>query len=191
VNTMSRKRKSQMVPWAIILIFLLVGCGTPPAPPTPIPPTDLPTSIPVTVTPQSTPSSTPEPIPEFEAIFEGNECIYSGPGELPIGDFTFVLFDQSDLKAELWLVHLTDGKTYQDLLDMQSAPGEWYPKPRWAVYGTRLPGTFESLESSEGRVDKTTWRFYLPGEYIVFCYVPSPQMLFYAGPIMVGEAISE
>jgi len=182
--------------WKLFLLgafffTLFTGCAkVPPVTSTPEP-TSIPTNIPTDI-PDPTASPSPQPIEiTFEVTFDGNECIGSVPTELPVGDHTFILYDRSDMKAELWLVRLKEGKTYQDLLDMQSAPGEWDPMPRWASHDTRLSITIGSEETDNVRVDTSTWRFYLVGEHILYCYVPSPQMLFYAGPIMVVEAISE
>jgi hypothetical protein len=48
---------------------------------------------------------------------------------LPLGDYAFTIIDESDWKGELWLINLNEGKTLQDMLDLQSEPGEWYEKP--------------------------------------------------------------
>jgi hypothetical protein len=118
------------VVWAIVIALLLVGCCAPAATPTPIPPTDTPTPVPPTPKPAS------ETFPEYDpntilVTFNGDECIASVPTELPVGEHQFVLRNLSDQFQSLWVSHILDGHTYQDLLDMQSEPGVYFPGPSW------------------------------------------------------------
>ena len=177
---MSRQKLSQQVMWTILITLLLVGCGAPAATPTPIPPTETskPTSEPL-----------PETVTEFEVTFDGNDCTVTGPTELPAGEHTFIFIDQSDMRGELWLVYLEDGKTFQDHFDLQSEPGEWYPKPSWVIYDTRV--SFEFQESNGRRVDSSTWKLDKVGEHTIVCYVSSPQMIWFAAPFMVVETPSD
>ena len=140
------------------------------------------------VIPTPSPSPQPTDIP-IEIIFDGRNCAGALPEKIPVGVHSFILLDQTEYQAELWLIRLTDGKTFQDLLDMQDTPGEWDPKPRWAKYDTQL--SREILETKDLRLESTSWKFYLVGEHVVYCYVPSPQMIFYAGPIMIVDSMSD
>ena len=63
---MNRKKLSQQVMWAILIILLLVGCGAPAATPAPIQPTETSTT---------TSEPLPETVAEFEVAFDGNECV--------------------------------------------------------------------------------------------------------------------
>ena len=161
----------QQVIWEILIMLLLVGCSSTRA-----------------VTHTSEPL--PETVAEFEVTFDGNDCTVTGPAELPAGDHTFIFIDRSDMRGELWLVYLEDGKTTQDQLDMQSEPGEWYPKPSWVYYDSKV--SFESEELEGRRVDSSTWRLDRVGEHTILCYVAaSPQKLWFVAPIIVIEAPSE
>ena len=115
---MKQKKYFQQVIWGILIMLLLVGCSKRAA------------------------IHTSEPLPglvtEFEITFDGNDCIVTGPAELPAGEHTFIFIDRSEIRGELWLLNLDDGKTFQDHLDLQSKPGEWYPKPSWAHYDSRV-----------------------------------------------------
>ena len=42
-----------------------------------------------------------------------------------------LLNNQSDRKVDIAVTHLNDGRTYQDLLDLQSEPGEPFVKVNW------------------------------------------------------------
>ena len=177
---MSRQNLSQQVMLTILITLLLVGCRAPAATPTPIQPTE-------TSEPASEPM--PETVAEFEVTFDGNDCMGAVPTEVPAGEHTFILIDQSDMRGELWLVYLQDGKTFQDLLEQQSEPGEWTPKPPWVSYDDRVSMIFP--KSNGARVVSSKWRLDKVGEHVVFCYVSSPQMIFYAAPLMVVETPSE
>ena len=121
-----------------------------------------------------------------KVVFDGNGCTVTGPIELPTGEHTTVFIDQTELNAELWLINLDEGKTLQDLLDGQSEPGEWYPKPSWAHYDQRT--SIEEEVSDEGRVVRTTWNLEQVGEHNIACYVPVPQRIWLYGPLWVLEA---
>ncbi len=166
---MNEQKLSQQVTLAILIMLLVVGCGTPAA---------TPTSEPL-----------PETVAEFEVTFDGNDCTVTGPTELPAGEHTFIFIDRSDMRGELWLIYLEDGKTIQDHLDLQSEPGEWYPKPSWVHYDSRVSSESEELEGR--RVDSSTWKLDRVGEHTILCYVASPQKLWFVAPLIVVEAPSE
>ena len=168
IRSLLDKRRIEMKKVALALgvtLIVLAGCGPSPTP---------------------TPTATPTPI---VVTFDGNDCTVTGPTELPAGEHTFIFIDRSDMRGELWLVYLEDGKTLQDCLDLQSEPGEWYPKPPWVFYDSRV--SIESQESNGRRVDSSTWKLDRVGEHTILCYVPSPQMLWFAAPLMVVETPSE
>jgi len=130
-----------------------------------------------------------EVIDPIEVRFDGNGCTVTGPTELPAGEHPFIFIDRSDYLGELWLVYLDDGNTTQDLLDGQSEPGDWYPKPIWAHYDSGESNKSEELE--EGRVDTYTWKLDKVGEHTVICYVGYHKLLWIGAPLMIVEAPSE
>jgi len=97
--------------------------------------------------------------------FQGDACEIDGPDVLLVGEYHFILNDISQISnADLFVSKLTDGHTYQDLIDPQTTPGEYYPKPYWVVYATK-----------ETMVDSTTGqRSYdiklESGEYAIYVY---------------------
>ena len=99
---------------SLFFVFLLTACTQVP---------DVPTAI-------ITPSSTPHTI-DFEITFDGNGCTVSGPTEVPIGDYSFLLNNSSGRGAKLVVAQLLDGHTYQDLVDLQAEPGDNYMIETW------------------------------------------------------------
>jgi len=76
------------------------------------------------------PTSTHQTI-DFEVTFDGNGCTVSGPTEVPIGDYSFFLNNTSDSRVKLIVTQLLDGHTYQDLVDLQTEPGDTFGIEYW------------------------------------------------------------
>ena len=178
---MNCKQLFQLILWVILPIFIFIGCSAPAT-------THTPTPIP-TKTPEPTTESVPEIVAEFEITFDGKDCIVTGPTEVPAGKHTFMFIDISDMKGELWLHNLDDGKTIQDCLDLQSEPGEWYPMQSWAH--SDVCYSHKTQESNGKRVSIEVWILNKVGEHNIMCYVHSPKMIWFAAPIIVVEAPSE
>ena len=68
---------------------------------------------------------------EFEVTFDGNGCTVSGPTEVPIGDYSFLLNNVSGRRVKLVVTQLLDGHTFQDLVDLQTEPGDTYGIETW------------------------------------------------------------
>ncbi len=178
----------------LVALLLVTACATTqPAPTsTPLPPTEPPpTPLPEpTNLPPPEPTETPLSPPLFEVFFDGTDCTVEGPTELPPGDYAFTFIDESEWKGELWLINLDEDKTFQDNLDLQSEPGEWYAKPSWAHYDVQVSSQYDlpEDEASEGRrVHTSAWRLNKVAEHTIFCYVPSPVKLWFAAPIWIVE----
>jgi len=104
----------------IFFVFLLTACNQAP---------EVPAAITI---PASTPHTN-----DFEVTFNGNGCIVSGPTEVPIGDYSFLLNNTSGRRVKLVVTQLLDGHTFQDLVDLQTEPGDnfmiesWMSKPSY------------------------------------------------------------
>ncbi len=123
-----------------------------------------------------------------EVIFDGTECTFSGPTELPKGKYSFVLKDLSEMDVDLFVRRLTDEKKgYQDLLDLQSEPGEYHPRPDWLIDAME-PGS-EEYEPDGGVVH--TYLLTKEAEYVIFVFSLIPRILWYCAPLQVIEAPSE
>ena len=68
---------------------------------------------------------------DFEVTFDGNGCTVSGPTEVPIGDYSFLLNNVSSRRVKLIVAQLLDGHTFQDLVDLQTEPGDTYGIEPW------------------------------------------------------------
>ena len=181
---MKGRKLTQQVIWVIVITLLLAGCSTPAA--TTVSPTDTPTVIPLT------PEPTSESLPKYDpntilVTFTGDECTVSGPTELPTGNNTFVLKDLSGQYHELYVSILLDGHTYQDVLDLQSEPGEYVPKPRWVVHTLKIERAWNESNGEE----VYTFRFYREGEHAIYIGSYSPLSIWHCGPLMVVESPSE
>lgn len=125
--------------------------------------------------------------PPFEVTFDGNECIIAVPAELPAGKYSFVLKDLSGADMDFYLSLINEGHTFQDLLDMQSEPGEFYPQPYWTHHPTKLAQKWD--ESYGG----TVYTFLLVeiGEYVSSVGRYDPDSNWYCAPFQIVEAPSE
>jgi hypothetical protein len=177
---MHRQRLSKQVVWAILIMLLLVGCGAPIATSTPIPPTDIPTPTSVFL---------PETDARIEVTFHGESCDVTSPEVLPVGKYVFVLKDlDRTTSATLYISRLTDGHTYQDLLEPQDAPGDYYPKPDWVVYALKIGHPTNS--SGETTYDVTLEA----GEHAIYVsnWLPTSEWgLWFCAPLMVVEPSSD
>jgi hypothetical protein len=161
----------------IIILPMLIGCSPSPSA----------TSDPQTIDPETTdPKSTSDFEAEFEVIFDGKDCTATGPAEVTAGEHSFVFIDRSEYEGELWLVNVDEGHTYQESLDLQSEPGEWYPKPDWHHYD--YTASRESQQLDGERIDREVWKLDKVGLHVILCYVSSPQLIWFPAPIMVVEA---
>jgi hypothetical protein len=190
-----KSKAKLLVVLAVIVSLVLAACaGAQPAPtlvpptPTPIPPTATLTPAPPTPTPKPISKPLPGSVAEvIEVTFDGNECTVSGPTEVPTGEHSFVLFDLSGQNQDLWLARLHDGKTFRDLLDLQPEPGEYYPKPSWAVHP---PKSTIGLNKKTGGKDMV-FDLDEAGEYSMAVGGYNPRSLWLCAPLWVVEAPSE
>ena len=96
------------------MLFILTGC----------------TQAPEVPEASKTPASTPHMI-DFEVTFDGNGCTASGPTDVPIGDYSFLLINSSGRGAKLVVTQLLDGHSYQDMVDLQTEPGDNFMIETW------------------------------------------------------------
>ena len=164
---MNGKKLPQRVVWSISIMLLLVGCSAPAATPTPEP--------------------SPETVVEVgDVIFDGEACTFTCPTELSPGKYSFVYKDLSGVNAGFAIRRLADGKTFQDLLDMQSEPGEYFPKPDWVIPAVE-PGS-AWLKPDGGEVH--TYNLTKEAEYAIVLW-NSTSNIWFCAPFWVVEATSD
>ena len=79
---------------------------------------------------QQTPSPEP-PAVAFQVTLDDSGCTVSGPTEVPTGEYSFLLENLSALNVEMGVLQLLDGHKYQDMLDLQSEPGQPFSREPW------------------------------------------------------------
>lgn len=175
-------------------LFPLVSCSPPQPTATPIPPTETPvppaeTFVPPTETPVPPIAAAQAVDAGIEVTFDGSECIVSGPTELPVGEYHFVLENLRKPHYLLYMARFVDGKTFQDLLDLQSEPGEYVP------YDSRSSWFVETINTVEWNESNSTYvyTFFLDkeGEYYIQLGRSVSQDLWYCGSLMVTEVPSD
>ncbi len=76
-------------------------------------------------------SGTDEPI--VEVVFDGVGCTADGPPTVTVGEHSFLFIDDSERpRTEMWVRHLAEGSTYQDLVDLldeAGGQGTYIPHP--------------------------------------------------------------
>jgi hypothetical protein len=129
----------------------VVGCATPKAQPTTIPPTDA---------PKSTPTAE---IPHLELTFDGESCIYEGPTEINPGVATFSFINNSEGVAAANMIILDEGKTIQDVIDHNGPEPSQKHAPVWS---SDVPYIWEEINPGEIH----TWEGRLwPGLHALVC----------------------
>jgi hypothetical protein len=171
---MNRQKLSRQVVWAILITLLLFGCGAPAATPTP------------------TSEPSPEPVVEVgDVIFDGTECTVSGSTELTAGTYSFVLKNLSEEDVIFIVRRLTDGKTFQDLLGLQSEPGEYIPRPDWVAPVVERGIARQKPDGGEVH----TYKLISEGEYAIslwsYATATTPLRIWFCAPFWVKEAPSE
>jgi hypothetical protein len=170
----------------LVLVFtFLTGCASLSLPASPTP-----TSVPPIKTPiPATEQSFTDIVTDFEILFTGEDCFVTGPDMVESGDYTFKFIDKSGIHGYLQIFHLTESKTYQDILDPQSEPGELYPKPRWVHDGTQIES--DSQVVRDYSIDIETWRLDEVGIHVISCYLGLPHKCWFAAPVNVQEKLSD
>jgi hypothetical protein len=71
--------------------------------------------------------------PVVRVVFDGDECTADGPPTVTVGEHSFLFIDDSERpRTEMWVRHLAEGSTYQDLVDLleeAGGQGTYIPHP--------------------------------------------------------------
>ena len=131
----------------LLIVWILIGCGaTAPSP-----------------------SELPSPDPVFEAgevIFDGGDCRVTVTNKLPAGWYSFSFTNLTDDEYDLVIGRFEEGKTYKDLLDAQSQPGEYVPQENFYNW-PRQPASAQ-LKSDGSKVH--TFNLSIEGEYFIYAW---------------------
>jgi hypothetical protein len=102
---------------------------------------------------------------------------------LPVGEYKFIFKNLSGKTVDLNVIRLTDGRTYQDLLDLQSEPGEYIPEPSWIVSAIK-----RGTEWNESKGEKVYTFSVEEGEHAIEIWVNYPTGIWFCAPLKVIEA---
>ena len=121
---------------------------------------------------------------EFELRFYGESSEINIPAELSRGEYVVKVKQLADgLKAELCVALITEGHSYQELLDPQETPGQYYPKPDWLIYASVEQQTGPDIPSGENWYLVT---FEEEGLYAIYTYTPQNEGLWFCTPITIA-----
>ncbi len=124
----------------------------------------------------------------IEVTFDGDKCTDLGMMVLPEGEYTFVFRDMIGKgTADLHVSQLSDGHTYQDLLDYQGGdPKKWNANPDYHTLANKIDTEFDF---SAG-IKRVTYALE-EGEHAVFINNVKPEEVaaeqFYCFPIMIVD----
>jgi hypothetical protein len=69
---------------------------------------------------------------EVLLTFDGKVCRYEGPEVVTEGELTVTLVNESNYEADLWVVKLGEGRSWQDMVDFIGVPGSNVHPPDWS-----------------------------------------------------------
>jgi hypothetical protein len=147
-------------------------------------------------TSQPVPTDIPEDvvIEVGAVIFDGKECTVTGETKLPPGKYSYVLQDESEYEVQMFIGRLLEGKTNQDILDLQGEPGARLPK---AVLDEAYDWAYEPgiarLKPDGGEIH--TYILTDEGEYTVGVWSYETETIpfteWFCAPLWIEEAPSE
>jgi hypothetical protein len=132
-------------------------------------------------TPAAQETPTAEPNILFEVTLDGEECTFSGPTEVSTGKIDIAFDIKGDRNFGPWVDRFTDGKTFQDFLDIYLGPEEPHPEPVWVKH----PPYFTE--------DHEVWTLTLnePGQHAILVGSYTPWREYICGPFQVNEAAAD
>jgi len=146
------------------------------------PPTLIPTSTKTPNPPTQTLESLPGAMPEGILVTFKNNCDFSGPTELPPGEYTFILIDDGKVNGSLYVTDLIPGKTTHDLLNHPNMKnGTWWSAALDLLENAKLIDGWRN--ESRGELYFT---YYLEkGEHVLYRGSTNPHFQWYCGSIYV------
>ena len=117
----------------------------------------------------------------IDLAFSGSACAGDLPESVAPGSHEFVLENPTDATSlPVYVVRLTDGRSYEELAALQPAAGDYFVLPDWAEFSDR---NFQDDEADEGR---RRFGFELePGNHAVYLWASRPAAIWLCGPLAV------
>jgi hypothetical protein len=148
-----RRRLARSIPFVLIVLLLASCSSSDEAADT----TATTTTTEATTTTTTAASTTEQAVAGevFEVMFDGVECEVNGPSQVVAGTYPFVITDVSGMEgADVRTMVIGEGYTYDDVLALQSEPGEYIRPPDWVELSPIAFVTFEG-ELQENQTVKT------------------------------------
>jgi hypothetical protein len=139
------------------------------------------------------PTSTPIPTniaeapPIYEITFDGSACLSTAPAVLLSERYSFAYKITDETVEDLNITLLDKGHTLKENMDLQSEPGDYFPKPDWAR-DARLVGK-EWNETYDAEV--VTFSLKLEGVYAVTIGGYNPNSAWFCPPIEIQGELSD
>ena len=121
---------------------------------------------------------------ETQLEFAGTECVAEALASIEAGNHTVVLTNTSDIRSlPVYLVELSEGKTYREFAALQETPGDYFLLPDWAEYALRDFSVSDSIDEEQRR-----FGFVLePGEHAVYLWASQPPAIWLCGELTVTD----
>lgn len=133
----------------------------------------------------------PDPATTMIVTFDGTECSFDGPSELPTGTVTLVLVNNSDGDAGLSMGKLRDGVTVEQV---RAFYAQEFEERKWSdrqeLYDPEQ-GEFGPV-TAPGEVDPGGYSFYAqPGQWVLVCGPFKPWTSLPGARVAGGVSITE
>ena len=110
----------------------------------------------------------------FKVTQADDGCTITGPDTVPADEAYFVVVENpTDEFLDLYVSLLADGHTYQDFVDLQEAPGKFFPQPSFIVYANyERSATNEFNETADLADYESGYAFSSePGPHAVYTWI--------------------
>lgn len=163
----------------LIIVLCISACTT--AQPAQTSAKQSPTEPPPTQTPAPTEIPDEEP-PIFTITFDGSGCTSDVSEALPLGKYSFLIQNNTDIDFALWVFLLPDDTTFQTLLDKQGEPGTFFAAP----YDYHPPTKIAQRWDDELGGKFYTFSFTEEGEYVAALGGLNLDSLWFCTPINIA-----
>ncbi|WP_062206003.1 hypothetical protein [Demequina salsinemoris] len=117
---------------------------------------------------------------QLDVTFDGADCVYDGPAELPAGPAHLTFHNDGDAYGATNLVGLDEGYTIQDVIDdIGPEPGRSH-HPEWTFEkGTYYPTAPGAVYEWDGKLE--------PGLYAIACTYSEPLQVWFGAGLTVTD----
>ncbi len=120
----------------------------------------------------------------FTVTQAADGCTLTGPDSVRAGETYFVVLENTTEEfLDLYVSLLADGHTYEEMVELQPAPGVYFPKPSWVEYANyERAAANEFDETADLASDASGWAFSSePGPHAVYTGINRTDSLWLCG----------